>query len=269
VSIPLFFHHQSDMWELNHKVSFDGPNKLILINTAVTGVDVKVELYSDWKEWAQQRTNLKYEAALRTVGGDPTIDSTFLGSTFFLINDWKLKTWEGDHELIINGNLFVDGGGSTFVPTDDPHNIQITSQRSNLVDLLVVSASGGSSGSFSDTDRVSLQQIESVVNNLPDSGTLSALVGEVSDIRFATFMRSSSVLSASLSQVVTTIDAADGTFENMFVVVTSGSNSVSRKIETQLSGGLLVFDEDLPFIPDSGSNVAVLPGYDPVNGRMG
>ena len=34
------------------KVTFDGPNKLILINHGEVSIDVKEDIYSGWKEWA-------------------------------------------------------------------------------------------------------------------------------------------------------------------------------------------------------------------------
>ena len=53
------------------KVTFDGPNKLIIVNPGIVELDVQVDIYSDWKEWAATGDNLKYPPALRTIGGDP------------------------------------------------------------------------------------------------------------------------------------------------------------------------------------------------------
>ena len=35
----------------NHKVTFDGPNKIIIVNEGVTELDFREDVYSNWKEW--------------------------------------------------------------------------------------------------------------------------------------------------------------------------------------------------------------------------
>ena len=123
------------LWQLYQKVTFDGPNKLILINHGVTDIDVKIDLYSNWKEWLLIDDHAKFVEAMRSVGGDPTVGSDFLGATFFLRNGWKIRTWEGDHQLTVTGNLFSEDGLNPFINTIDPHNILITRVVSNIVDL--------------------------------------------------------------------------------------------------------------------------------------
>ena len=124
-------------WQLYHKVTFDGVNKLIIVNYGETTLDFGEDVYSAWKEWILVRENAKYLAALRTVGGDPTVGTDALGGTYFLINDWQMRTWEGDHTLTIVGNFYQDDGLPRFVPTLRPHNIQIFGQVSNLIDRIV------------------------------------------------------------------------------------------------------------------------------------
>jgi hypothetical protein len=122
------------VWANQARVMFDGDRSLIIVNPGVTELQVKEHLYSDWKEWIQLYDYMKYEAAMRAVGGDPTVAGRSLGSTYFLINGWKIRTWEGDHRLIVEGNLYSDDGLDAFVPTLQPHNITISQQVSNLVD---------------------------------------------------------------------------------------------------------------------------------------
>jgi hypothetical protein len=255
-------------WNLYHKVTFDGTNKIILINYGELDVDVKQDIYSAWKEWAEVDDNLKFLAALRAVGGDPTVGSSYLGSTFFLINDWRIRTWEGDQNLTINGNLFVDGGGNPFLSTLEPHNILITTQRSNLVDLLVVSASSGGSGSFTDSDRTALNTINTIVTNLPESGSLTTIQTSLTNIESATFLRAGTIIAPGTNAVLTDISDPSQLYDNMFAIITSGSYSVSRKIVTQITG-VFDFDNDLPFTAISGSGLTIVPGYNPVNGRIG
>jgi hypothetical protein len=99
------------------KVTFDGPNKLININNGETKINVRTDIYSAWKVWVTESDNSKYEQALRVVGGDPTIGINTITAYFFLMNGWKVRPYEGNHTLEIDGILIVDGGGDPFQDT--------------------------------------------------------------------------------------------------------------------------------------------------------
>ena len=136
MSMQSFHYGFWDEWENPQKVTFDGPNKLMLVNEGVTELDVEVDLYSDWKEWAQLYDHGKYLPAMRTVGGDPTTGGRALGATYFLMNGWRVRTWEGDHRLTVTGNLYTEEGDPPFIPVTGPHTTIIESNVSNLVDRL-------------------------------------------------------------------------------------------------------------------------------------
>lgn len=121
-------------WENRHKVTFDGINKLVLVNAGVTSLDVKEDIYSSWKEWVVMYDHGKFPPAVRAVGGDPTTGGNFLGSSYFLTNGWRMRTWEGDHRLSLTGNLFTQEGEPVFVPTLRPHTIEIAYSTSSLVE---------------------------------------------------------------------------------------------------------------------------------------
>jgi hypothetical protein len=108
------------------KATFDGPNKIITIVTSETEIDVQRDLYSAWKRWVTINDNSKYLQAFRTVGGDPIGVGQTVSAYFFLLNGWRVRSWEGDHFLTVNGNLFVDEGGSPFIPTLGDHQIVIS-----------------------------------------------------------------------------------------------------------------------------------------------
>lgn len=118
------------------KVSFDGPNRLIIVNNGIFELDVETDIYSDWKEWSVIGDNGKYLPAVRTVGGDPTTAGLALGATFFLINGWRIRSWEGDHRLQVAGNLYTEEGDSPYVPVLGPYTVTIESRISNLIDGL-------------------------------------------------------------------------------------------------------------------------------------
>jgi hypothetical protein len=126
-----------DYWKLYHKVTFDGVNKLIIINEGVTQIDGQRDIYSSWKEWVLLSDNAKFLQAINTVGGEPTVAGQRLDVTYFLINGWKLKPQPGSYTLNIIGNLFDIDGGAIFIPADVdsrfPNNINISTNTSVIV----------------------------------------------------------------------------------------------------------------------------------------
>ena len=137
-------------WNNYHKVTFDGVNRLILINNGETSIDVKQDIYSDWKEWMEQADNAKYTEAISTVGGEPIGGGQFVGATFFLENGWRIRSWEGDHSLEIIGNLLTrESGQFPFVTTLGNYSVNYILARSQLVQAINVG--GTSTGSTAPT----------------------------------------------------------------------------------------------------------------------
>jgi len=117
------------------KVTFDGINKIITVNTGITALDVKIDLYSDWKEWSL--LNPSYLAAFRAVGGDELQPSYFLAPTFFLLNGWRIRPAEEDRILSVVGNLYVDGSSvSPYIPTIGSYNVMVNGTTSNIVNIV-------------------------------------------------------------------------------------------------------------------------------------
>lgn len=136
-----FWSYDWEYWYLYHKVTFDAVNKLILVNRDVTELDWKEDVYSAWKEWVQLETHTENPAvlpAMRSVGGDDiTADgSRKVGSTYFLINGWRLKPWDGDYRLSILGNVYTEEGEPIYIPIDGDYKIVIEQTLSSLVELI-------------------------------------------------------------------------------------------------------------------------------------
>lgn len=115
--------------------TFDGPNKLMTIITGTTTIELKV-LYSDWKEWCLKDDNLKYPQAFKYVGGEPTINGQYLGTTYFILNDWRIRPYDGEHTLIVNGNIFTEDGTSPFTKTATNKSVVIYNVFSNLLSTI-------------------------------------------------------------------------------------------------------------------------------------
>lgn len=146
------------------KVTFDGLNKLILVNEKITELDFRTDVYSAWKEWLfdPNQENLKYIPALSAVGGDPLPGDRVLGTTYFLENGWRMRTWEGNHELTVTGNVFTREGESVFVPTLNPWTITINLNTSTLVETIIPALSLGTD----DIDAVAVAVWDEVISGV-------------------------------------------------------------------------------------------------------
>jgi hypothetical protein len=157
----------------SQKVTFDGPNRLILVNYGETDIDFKEDVYSAWKEWIKDpnhRENAGYAPALSVVGGDPLPGSRQLGSTYFIENGWRMRTWENDHVLTVTGNVFTREGASIFVPTLQPWTITINLNTSTLVEALTGQTS------LSPTDR------QAIASSVWSDATATSLINDIADI---------------------------------------------------------------------------------------
>lgn len=101
---------------------FDPVDKrIVLTTTAVTAS----EIWSRWVDWVVTDDNGKYLPALSQVGGDVLGSSLSIPIYIFLLNGWRVRPMESNHQLIITGNLFVDGGGVPVVNTLGAFNVAI------------------------------------------------------------------------------------------------------------------------------------------------
>jgi hypothetical protein len=139
-----------DFWEKNpplgyygnQKVTFDGPSKLILINAGETTIDVKEDIYSNWKEWVSTRSNSTWPKAISVLGGDPITSSTFIGDTYFLENGWRIQPWDAGangsngYLLDIVGNVYTREPGEN--PVNPTTNVSVILTRSNITETAIV-----------------------------------------------------------------------------------------------------------------------------------
>lgn len=146
----IYFNYGTNwQWDPNlypgQKVAFDVNTKIIYVNEGVTELDVKVDIYSAWKEWVQNSPEFPTPAwqqeAISAIGGEPLTDTLNVGSTFFLENGWRLQPFASKvpYVLTVTGNLFTrEAGGNPFLFAE---GVSVNLTRSNLVDQLVASTS--------------------------------------------------------------------------------------------------------------------------------
>lgn len=129
------------------KVTFNELIKVIEIDEAPDGngdilIDVKTDLYSDGKEdWVVNENLRKFIFPIEAIGGNPLPGAKNLGTTFFLDSNWKIRPYNTDHRLIIDGNLYSSDGSDPFLDTIDDYTVRIMQQVSDLVST-VSSGSG-------------------------------------------------------------------------------------------------------------------------------
>ena len=131
---------------MGEKVTFDPYNKIIQVTLAPTyngtdwivDIDVKVDIYSDGKEdWKTDSTLNKLRFPLRAVGGNALPGEKSLGTTFFLDPDWKIRPYEDDHTMNVNGNLYSEDGTSPYTKVLGTYNVMVINSVSSLVDSTV------------------------------------------------------------------------------------------------------------------------------------
>ena len=98
-------------WQLYEKVTFDGPNKLIIVNSGVTTLNIRTDVYSAWVRWLALSPNTEYLYAIRYTGLDP-IPGGYTGDVYFLINGWKLIV--NLNYVAISGVLFSDNYATAY-----------------------------------------------------------------------------------------------------------------------------------------------------------
>lgn len=160
------------------KVTFDGPNRIIYVNEGETEINVKVDLYSNWKEWYISNQGEPYPSnwpiAFTAVGGDDITQSVKLGTTFFLENGWRIKPWESaaGYVLTVNGNIYTrEPGENPFIPTS---GVSVALTRSNLVDIVTPSVS------ISTQDRAAIAiAVWEQLTTSPVSGSYGQLVQNI------------------------------------------------------------------------------------------
>jgi hypothetical protein len=126
-------------------VTYDTTNKLLVLDQVAPDGDnrvtlqVKRDIYSDAKrQWLSNPTLFKLEFPFFAVGGFDLGNGVLSGTDYFLSNDvWKVKPYEADHELALQGNLRGSNPtASLFVTTTGAYTVTIIYERSSLTQVV-------------------------------------------------------------------------------------------------------------------------------------
>lgn len=153
----------------NQSVTFDGDNRLIIVNAGVTSLRMKEDIYSNWKEWVSVRENAKYVPAFRTTGGDPVGGGLYAGDIYFTINNWRIVIAE---QVEVQGIVYDDTPGvSPFIvlPGGGVRNVV-----SNLAYAYNVAGLGVEDIRIEmDNNSTKLASINQRVNDLPEAAAIA------------------------------------------------------------------------------------------------
>ena len=135
---------------------FDGPNKLVIEPAGVgnTVFSVTRDIYSAWKRWVVSGAGAQWQPAFIAEGGTP-IGATgfFTGGTIILVNGWKIRGADHNHQLFLTGNIF---SGDGVVTSPNPsYSVEVFINSSVSAQGI---STGGGTGSFTSQDRLDLLQ---------------------------------------------------------------------------------------------------------------
>lgn len=103
-------------------ITIDAATKrLILDSASVTAKDI----FRAWADWMLLSDNSKYLPAFSATGGDDLGGGLSIPPYYFLLNGWRVRPMEANHNLTITGNLFVDGGGVPVVSTLGTYQVNV------------------------------------------------------------------------------------------------------------------------------------------------
>ena len=101
-------------------ITMDGSTKRILLDSASVSA---AQIWSAWVDWHE--SNQQWPLAFQLVGGNALGGGLFIPPYFFLLNGWRVRPMEASHNLLIEGNLFVDGGGVPVVGTLGTYQVNV------------------------------------------------------------------------------------------------------------------------------------------------
>jgi len=101
-------------------IQFDTSRRHIVLDSASV---TTAQIWSRWADW--HASNPQWPLAFRLAGGDNLGGGLSIPPYFFLQSGWRVRPMEANHDLIITGNLFVEGGGVPVVRTLGPYQVNV------------------------------------------------------------------------------------------------------------------------------------------------
>lgn len=103
-------------------ITIDPASKRIILDSASVTAQA---IYVAWADWVATSDNAKYLPAFSATGGDDLGAGLSIPPYYFLLNGWRVRPMESNHNLTITGNLFVEGGGVPVVSTLGTYQVNV------------------------------------------------------------------------------------------------------------------------------------------------
>lgn len=87
-------------------ITFNASTKIIQLDSASVSA---ATIWSRWVDWFCTSDNSKYLPAMRVSGGELVNGSIYQPSYFYLLDGWRIRPMEANHDLEITGNINIDG----------------------------------------------------------------------------------------------------------------------------------------------------------------
>lgn len=101
-------------------ITLDGATRRIILDSASVSA---AQIWSAWVDWHE--ANQQWPLAFQLVGGNALGGGLFIPPYFFLLSGWRVRPMEANQNLLIEGNLFVDGGGVPVVGTLGTYQVNV------------------------------------------------------------------------------------------------------------------------------------------------
>lgn len=103
-------------------ITFNPSTKIIQLDSASVSA---ATIWSRWVDWFCTSDNSKYLPAMEVIGGNQVDGSIYIPSYFYLLDGWRIRPMESNHNLEITGNIIVQGGGDPIVNTVGTYQVNV------------------------------------------------------------------------------------------------------------------------------------------------
>lgn len=225
-------------------IVFDPSVKRIILDSTATSA---VELYSRSCDWLLESDNAKYGPIFRQVGGDDLGSGLYIPPYLFLQSGWRVRPMETDHDLVIDGNLFVEGGGVPVVRTLGPYQVNTKYTVPNQAQAF---ATGGSNLSQADINNI----VSTIWNSMKADSGIPGSYGE--HLKALQNSSGSNIISVTAGSITRTIGSNQGG-----TLATVQAHDDSYHSTGEVAGQGLTVDIGVTVDPSYLPNACRLTGY--------
>lgn len=242
------------------KVTFITSTRTIVIDQAptlengdwVVDINVKDDLYSDGKEdWLADEALRKLRFPISPVGGQPK-PGGFLGSTFFIADDWSIRPYDADHRLRVSGNLYRPDGTTPFEARTG-RTINIERDISAIVEGIEVGGGSPSAIAAAVWDEV----LTGNTHNIQKSA--GKLLRNLGNLVVHTDTAQGPAVNGNQIKLAAAASAIDGAYDPSLIAIVDGTGAGQSRLIFQYEGSsrIATVDRTWKVEPDNTSEYVI------------